>query len=79
MVEEDIPIFESYLVPKHEIMDEDQKTKLMQELNIIPKQLPIIKIDDPAIKSLNPKTGDVIKVTRKSPVAGKCLYYRVVV
>lgn len=79
MVEEEINIFDSYLVPKHEILNEGDKSKLLKDLKISLKQLPRIKKDDPAIKPLNAKAGDIIKITRISPVSGDCLYYRVVV
>jgi DNA-directed RNA polymerase subunit H len=79
MSEEEINIFESYLVPKHELLNEDDKANLLKDLGITPKQLPRISSNDPAIKAFNAKTGDVIRVTRLSPVSGQCLYYRVVV
>ena len=79
MKEKVIDIFQSYLVPKHELLNEDKKAVLLKKLNISVKQLPRIKKDDPAIKYLKAKKADVIKVTRNSPVAGKDVYYRVVI
>jgi DNA-directed RNA polymerase subunit H len=67
------------LVPKHEILSEEEKTKLLKKYGITIKELPRILASDPAIKSLNPKIGDVVKITRKSKTAGESVYYRVVV
>jgi len=43
------------------------------------KDLPKILLTDPALKNLDVKTGDVIKITRRSQTAGYTTYYRVVV
>lgn len=67
------------LVPKHEILSEEEKAKLLKKYGITIKELPRILASDPAIKSLNPKVGDVVKITRKSKTAGESVYYRVVV
>jgi DNA-directed RNA polymerase, subunit H, RpoH/RPB5 len=36
-------------------------------------------MSDPVIKEMNAKIGDVLKITRKSAIAGVSYYYRVVV
>lgn len=41
--------------------------------------LPKIQSGDPAIKELNAEVGNIIKITRDSPTAGKAFYYRVVI
>ncbi len=76
--EKSFDIFQSSLVPKHEIMNPEEKAELLKKLNISLKQLPRIKNDDPAVKVINAKHGDVVRVTRRSPTAGECYYYRVV-
>jgi len=48
-------------------------------LGVTEKELPKIFSTDPAIRHLNVKKGDVIKITRKSPTAGETIYYRVVI
>ena len=75
----EIDITKHELVPKHIILSEEEKKKLLKELNIKLSDLPRIKVTDPAIKHLNPKPGDVVKIIRKSPTAGEYIYYRVVV
>ena len=78
MVKE-INIFEHELVPKHRIMSEKEVEELLKKYGITKKELPKILITDPAVKALNAKVGDVIEITRKSPVAGTTKYYRVVI
>ena len=70
---------EHFLVPKHEILGGEEKAELLKKLNVSLKQLPRIKEDDPVIKMIQGKHGDVVKITRKSMVAGEYNYYRVVV
>ena len=76
--ESDIDIFQSNLVPKHEILNGEDKAEMLKRLNVSLKQLPRIKEDDPIVKILQAKHGDVLKITRKSLVAGEYNYYRVV-
>lgn len=67
------------LVPKHEIISESEKEELLKKYGITLRQLPRIFMNDPAIKHLNPKIGDVVRIRRKSTTAGEVEYYRVVV
>ncbi|RLG17817.1 DNA-directed RNA polymerase subunit H [Nanoarchaeota archaeon] len=67
------------LVPSHRILSEKEKEELLKGKNIKLHQLPKILINDPAIKELKPKVGDVVEIIRKSPTSGETKYYRVVV
>jgi DNA-directed RNA polymerase subunit H len=67
---------EHALIPKHEIMKEEEVDELLKNYNITKENLPKIKIYDPAISHLNPKVGDVIRIYRQDE---KVFYYRVVV
>lgn len=67
------------LVPKHILLEEREKEEVLQKFGITLRQLPRISMEDPAIKEVNPKIGDIIKIVRKSPTAGESIYYRVVV
>jgi len=66
-------------VPKHEVLKKSDAEKVLNQYNITTAQLPKIRASDPALKQINSKIGDVIKITRKSPTAGISVYYRVVV
>jgi len=69
------------LIPKHEVMADDEVEELLKKYNITKDKLPKIYEFDAAISGLNPepKPGEVIKILRKSPTAGNIFYYRVVV
>ena len=67
------------LVPKHTKLGEKSRKELLQKYNVSKDQLPKISAKDPAILHLEIKAGDIIKIERNSPTAGKSDYYRVVV
>lgn len=79
MSELEFNLFESELVPKHEILSEEEKAKLLEDLNITLKQLPKIREDDAVVKVLGAQRENIIKITRSSPTGGTYYYYRVVV
>lgn len=66
-------------VPKHELLSEEETSKVLEKYGIKKSQLPKILKTDPAILHLKTKRGDVIKITRESRTAEKSLYYRVVI
>jgi DNA-directed RNA polymerase subunit H len=72
-------IFEHLLVPQHEITTTEEREKVLKEYRLQPYQLPRLKTSDPAAKAIGAKPGDVVKVTRNSPTAGKYVSYRYVV
>lgn len=72
-------ILNHILVPKHEIVSEEEKEQLLKTYKITPEQLPKIRSKDPIVKLIGAKPGDIIKITRKSPTAGKSVYYRLVI
>ncbi len=67
------------LVPKHSKISEKEKKALLEKYDITIRELPKISYKDPALKGLDAKPGDVIKITRSSPTAGEAIYYRVVI
>jgi DNA-directed RNA polymerase subunit H len=72
-------IFDHKLVPKHEILNEKDKTELLAQYKIQPYQMPQIKANDPAVKAIGARPGDLLKVIRKSATAGEHIAYRYVV
>ena len=72
-------IFDHKLVPKHEILDEKEKSQILAEYKIQPYQMPQIKSTDPAVKAIGARPGDMLKIIRKSATAGEHIAYRYVV
>ncbi|MBI4147117.1 DNA-directed RNA polymerase subunit H [Candidatus Woesearchaeota archaeon] len=67
------------LVYKHSKVADAEKESLLKRYDITLRDLPKIMEQDPAIKSLGVKAGDLIKIERESKTAGKSTYYREVV
>jgi DNA-directed RNA polymerase subunit H len=72
-------ISEHILVPKHTKLNAKEKKDLLARYNITTNQLPQINMNDPAIRSLGARPGDVIKIERNSATAGSAVYYRGVI
>jgi DNA-directed RNA polymerase subunit H len=72
-------IFEHALVPMHEILNVKEKEQLLAQYKIHPYQMPQIKANDPAVKAIGARPGDVLKIIRKSQTAGEHIAYRYVV
>jgi DNA-directed RNA polymerase subunit H len=72
-------IFGHKLVPKHEILTEQEKEQIIAQYRVPPYQLPQIKASDPAVKAIDAKPGDILRIIRKSSTAGEHLAYRYVV
>lgn len=74
-----IDITQHVLVPKHELLDEEEKKELLSVYNIKELNLPKILGSDPVSKYFGARKGQVFKITRNSESSGKTVYYRVVV
>jgi DNA-directed RNA polymerase subunit H len=72
-------LFEHAMVPKHEILSDKEKEELLQKFKVHPYQLPYIRFSDPGVKAIGARPGEVVKITRNSPTAGKYYAYRFVV
>ncbi|NMJ86714.1 MAG: DNA-directed RNA polymerase subunit H [Thaumarchaeota archaeon] len=66
-------------VPKHEILPKKEAGEILSKYNAKYEQFAYIFLSDPALRDLDAKPGDLIKITRKSPTAGESIYYRYVV
>ncbi len=72
-------ISEHSLVPKHELLSKTDAQALLTQFGLDFDKLPRITLDDPMVAELKAQVGDVIRITRNSPVAGQAIYYRRVV
>lgn len=76
-----IDVNEHELVPKHEKIEGEELEQVLEKYNVKKENLPKIERTDAALKDLDTtiEVGDVIKITRDSPTAGKAEYYRIVI
>jgi len=79
VLEKEYDILKHELVPEHVILEEKEKKELLEKLKITAINLPKILSNDPVVKTIGAKEGDILKIIRKSPTAGTSIYYRVVV
>ena len=66
------------LVPGHAILSESEIEKVFKDIDFEIEQLPKIKTNDPVVKSIDAKQGDILEITRESPTAGTFVTYRLV-
>lgn len=72
-------IIKHELVPKHEVLGEEEKKAVLKKFDTSPEKLPKILQEDPVVVMIQAKTGDIIRIARDSHTAGESFYYRVVV
>lgn len=68
-----------FLVPEHVKLTQKEKDELFKKYNISLKEMPKIFYNDPAIRHLDAKENDVIKIIRRSPTSGTTIFYRGVI
>ena len=73
-----IDIQDHILVPTHEIMTEDEIADEFGDVEYDFKDLPKIRSEDPVVKAIDAKPGDVLRITRESQTAGVFVTYRIV-
>jgi len=73
------PIMEHKLVPKHELFRSEEHKQLFKNLMIQKYDLQHIKRDDPVIKYLGLKDGDICKIEQTNKTSGVIYNYRLVI
>jgi DNA-directed RNA polymerase subunit H len=66
-------------VPLHEVLADEEAKALLKKYGIVREQLPKIRSNDPAAKVINAQPGQIVRITRNSPTAGKAVAYRLTV
>lgn len=72
-------IFDHELVPEHILLSKEEAERVLKELGVKPNLLPLIRASDPAARAIGAKPGDLIKIIRRSPTAGRSVVYRYVI
>ena len=73
-----IDIQDHMLVPKHEIMTEEEILEEFSDVDYDFKDLPKIRADDPVVEVIGAEPGNVLRITRESQTAGVFVTYRIV-
>ena len=73
-----IDIQDHMLVPKHEIMTEEEISEEFSDVDYDFKDLPKIKANDPVVEAIGAEPGNVLRITRESQTAGVFVTYRIV-
>ncbi|MEW5936306.1 MAG: DNA-directed RNA polymerase subunit H [Candidatus Thermoplasmatota archaeon] len=78
-------VLEHELVPSHSLLSEKEAQAVLKKYGITREQLPKIRLGDPCIRTLEEalrkdiEEGRIVKIVRRSDVAGVCEAYRLVV
>lgn len=64
------------LVPLHIKLSNEDKQEILQRYNATLNHLPRILSSDPVARFYGAKTGDIFKIIRTSPTAGRSISYR---
>ena len=72
-------VLDHMMVPVHAIIEEEEINTLLSTYHLTREQLPKIYHDDPAVKAIKAKPGDVIRIVRESQTAGRAESYRLVI
>lgn len=67
------------LVPKHQILSEEEKKSILAQFNATEEQFPYLFSIDPVAREIGAKPGNMVRITRISDTAGETSYYRFVV
>lgn len=79
MSEKKFNVLRHELVPKYEIVPVEEAVRILKEFGVRPEQLPWIKASDPVARAIGARPGDIVRIVRRSEIAGEVVVYRYVV
>jgi DNA-directed RNA polymerase subunit H len=79
VTESEVKVTDHVLVPKHEILSEEEKKEILTKFNATEEQFPFLFSGDPVVREIGAKPGDMVRISRISDTAGETTYYRFVV
>ena len=65
-------------MPRHVLLSDDEKTALLTRYHLRDAQLPRMRVIDPVARYFGARRGQVMKIVRPSPTAGRYVTYRLV-
>ena len=74
-----VNITEHESVPKHIVMNNEEKQGLLNRYRVKESQLPKIQVTDPVARYFGLSKGQVVKIIRTSETAGRYITYRLAV